>query len=71
MESSSFEDDFVVLSLVNKERKYLVHPIIKYREDREFRLLIKDQQDYHGRFKVYFRMSVAQFDASDIRATYL
>ncbi len=25
--------------------------------------LIKEQWDYHGRFKVYFRMSVAQFDA--------
>ncbi len=33
------------------------------REDGEFPLLIKDQWDYHGRFKVYFRMSVAQFDA--------
>ncbi len=33
-------------------------------------LLIKDQRDYHGRFKVYFTMSVAQFDASDTRATY-
>ncbi len=71
MESSSIEDDFVVLSfLKKKERKYWVHPILKYREDGEFRLLIKDQRDYHGRFKVYFRMSVAQFDASDTRATY-
>ncbi len=52
-----------------KERKYWVHPILKYREDGEFRLLIKDQRDYHGRFKVYFRMSVAQFDVSDTRAT--
>ncbi len=24
---------------------------------------MKEQRDYHGRFKVYFRMSVAQFDA--------
>ncbi len=65
MESSSIEDDFVVLSLLKrrKKRKYWVHPILKYSEDVEFRLLIKDQRDYHGRFKVYFRMSVAQFDA--------
>ncbi len=35
-----------------KEMKYwgFTHPILKYRED------------YHGRLKVYFRMSVAQFD---------
>ncbi len=45
-----------------KERKYWVHPILKYREDGEF-LLIKEQRDYHGWFKVYFRTSVAQFDA--------
>ncbi len=37
-----------------KEREYWV---------KEFPLLVKDQWDYHGRFKVYFRMSVAQFDA--------
>ncbi len=73
MESSSIEEDFVVLSLLKKkkkERKYWVHPILKYRKDREFRLLIKAQWDYHGRFKVYFGMSVAQFDASDTRAIY-
>ncbi len=66
MESSSIEDDFVVLSLLKenkKERKYWVHPILKYREDGEFPLLTKDLRDYHGRFKVYFRMSLAQFDA--------
>ncbi len=32
-------------------------------EDGEFPLLIKEQRDYHRPFKVYFRMSVAQFDA--------
>ncbi len=42
-----------------KERKYWVHPILRYREDGEFPLLIKEQRDYHGQFKVYFRMSVA------------
>ncbi len=67
MESSSIEDDFVVLSVLKKkkekERKYWVHPILRYREDGEFPLLIKEQRDDHGRFKVYFRMSVAQFDA--------
>ncbi len=66
MESSSIEDDFVVLSLLKKkkeERKYWVHPFLKYREDGEFPLLIKEQRDYHGRFKVYFRMLVSQFDA--------
>ncbi len=36
--------------------------ILRYREDGALRLLIKEQRDYHGRFKVYFRMSVAQFD---------
>ncbi len=61
--SSSIEDDFVILSLQKKKRKYWVRPILRYREDGEFPLLIKDQQDYHWRFKVYFRMSVAQFDA--------
>ncbi len=64
MESSSTEDDFVVLSLL--ERKYWVHPILIYREDGEFRRLIKEQRDYHGQFKVYFRMSVAQFDALQV-----
>ncbi len=54
-----------------KERKYWVYPILKYKENGEFRLLIKDQRDYHGRFKVYFRMSVDKFDASDTRATFL
>ncbi len=66
MESSSSEDDFVVLSLLKKrekERKYWVHPILRYREEGEFPFIIKEQRDYHGRFKVYFRMSVAQFDA--------
>ncbi len=46
-----------------KKRKYWVYPVLRYREDGEFPLLIKEQQDYPGRFKVYFRMSVAQFDA--------
>ncbi len=46
-----------------KERKYWVHRILRYREDREFPLFIKEQWDYHRGFKVYFRMSVAQFDA--------
>ncbi len=45
------------------ERKYWVHPILKYREEGEFPLLIKEQQDYHRRFNVFFRMSVVQFDA--------
>ncbi len=62
MESSS-SDDFVVLSLLKKERKYWVHPILRYSEEGEFPLIIEEQRDYHGRFKVYFRMSVAQFDA--------
>ncbi len=60
MESSSSEDDFVVLSLLKreKERKCCVHPILRYREEGEF-----PQRDYHRRFNVYFRMSVAQFNA--------
>ncbi len=65
MESSSGKDDFVVLSLPKKEkeRKYWVHPILRYREDGEFQVLIKEQRDYHEWFKVHFRMSVAQFGA--------
>ncbi len=58
MESSSSEDDFVVPSLLEREkikRKYWVSPILRYRE---FSLLIKELRDYPGRFKVYFRMSV-------------
>ncbi len=47
---------------LKKERKYWVHPILIYREDGEFRRLIKEQRDYQGQLKVYFRMSVAQFD---------
>ncbi len=47
--SSSIEDDLVVLSLLKKERNY---PILKYREDR-----------ISGIIKVYFTMSVAQFNA--------
>ncbi len=45
-----------------KERKYWVRPIQKYR-GRRVPPPDKDQRDYHGRFKVYSRMSVAQFDA--------
>ncbi len=45
-----------------KERKHWVHPILRYREAGEF-LLIKAQRDYQSLFKVYFRMSMAQFDA--------
>ncbi len=58
MESSSIEDDFVVLSLLKKEKenKYWVHP----KEDGEFHLLIKEQRDYYRQLKVYFRMSVTQ-----------
>ncbi len=65
MESSSSEDDIVVLSLLKKrKRKEILGPSNpRYREDGEFPFLIKDQRDYHGRFKVYFRMSVAQFNA--------
>ncbi len=44
-------------------RKKGVDPILKHIEDGEFPHLIKEQWDYHGRFRVYFRMSVAQFDA--------
>ncbi len=46
-----------------RKRKEILGPILKYREDGEFPLHIKDQRDYHSGFKVYFRMSVAQFDA--------
>ncbi|KAI7806549.1 hypothetical protein IRJ41_007875 [Triplophysa rosa] len=67
MESSSSDDDFVVLSLLKKrkiKRKYWVHPVLRLRnEEGEFHLLIMELRDYPDRFKIYFRMSVAQFDA--------
>ncbi len=46
-----------------KERKYWFYPILRYRKEGEFPLLIKEQRDCHGRFEVYFWMSAAQFDA--------
>ncbi len=64
--SSSIKDDFVFSLLKKKKGKkeiiYWVHPILKYREDWEFTLL-KEHRDYHSQLKVYFRMSVAQFEA--------
>ncbi len=50
--------------LKKRKRKEVLGPSTPktYREDGEFRLLIKEQWDFHWRFKVYFRMSVAQFD---------
>ncbi len=63
MESSSSEDDFLVLSLIEK-RKHWVHSILKTREEQgEFHLLVKELRKYPDRFQVYFRMSVVQFDA--------
>ncbi len=65
MESSSIEDDFVVLLLLKKrKRKEILGPSNpKIQRGRRVPLLIKEQRDYPGRFKVYFRTSVAQFDA--------
>jgi len=64
MKSSSSEHDLVVLSLLKKrkrKKKYWVHPIPRlHREEGEFHL-IKELRDYPECFKVYFRMSVAQF----------
>ncbi|XP_042273182.1 uncharacterized protein LOC121900727 [Thunnus maccoyii] len=67
MELSSSEDDFVVLSLLERERKrkrkYWVHPILRRcQEQGEFHLLIKELRNSPDRFQVYFRMSVVQFD---------
>jgi len=66
MKPSSSEHDLVVLALLKKrkrKRKYWVHPILKLRrEEGEFHL-IKELRDYPESFKVYFWMSVAQFDA--------
>ncbi len=62
MDSSSSEDDFVVFLLLKNRKRKEVHPFLSYR-DEEFPLLIKEQLDYHEWLKVYFRMSVAQFDA--------
>ncbi len=45
-----------------KEKKYWVHPILKYREDGEFLSSLRSSRII-TRFKVYFRTSVAQFDA--------
>ncbi len=59
----SSEEDFVVLSLLEKrERKYWVHPILKTKqEQKEFHLQIKELWNYPDCFQVYFRMSVVQF----------
>ncbi len=55
MESSSSEDDFVVLSLLKKRkinRKYWVHLMLRLRrEEREFHHF-KELWDYHGRFSL-------------------
>ncbi len=66
MDSSSSEDDFVALSLIEKRRKrkycVCVHPILKLRRE-EGEFLIKELRIYPERFKIYLRMSVGQFDA--------
>ncbi len=54
----------ILLSFLKRERKRSIGSIQSWDiERKEFDLLFKEQRDYHGRFKVYFRMSVAQFDA--------
>ncbi len=65
MESSSIEDDVVVLLLLKKRKRKEILGPSNPKIERGWRvpLLIKEQRDYHGRFKVYFRMLVAQFDA--------
>ncbi len=52
MEFSSIDDDFVVLLLLKerKERKYWVHPILKYREDGEWMNLTIAILDFGVRF---------------------
>ncbi len=62
MELSGSEDDFVVLSLLEKG-KYCFYLILKKRQEQEeFHLLIKELWNYPDHFQVYFRMSVVQFD---------
>ncbi len=57
MESSSSEDDFLVLSLIEKRKgQHWVHPILKTREERgEFHLLVEELRKYPDRLQVYFR----------------
>ncbi len=57
-----------VLSLLKKEKmKGNIGSIQSWDiERKESSLLIKEQQDYPGRFKVYFRMSGTQFDALQV-----
>ncbi len=47
--------------LKEKKKKGNIGSIQSWDIDRR-EFLIKEQRDYQGRFKVYFRMSVAQFD---------
>ncbi|CAL9705130.1 unnamed protein product [Knipowitschia caucasica] len=67
MESSSSEEDFVLLSVLEKrkkrKRRYWVHPILRSRAERGEYHLLTDLRGYPDRFKSTFRMSVAQFDA--------
>ncbi len=58
MVSSSIEDELSSHFLKKKKKKGNIGPIRM-----ESSLLIKEKRDYPGRFKVYFRTSVAQFDA--------
>ncbi len=53
----------ILLSSRQKEKGNIGSIQSWYIERREFLHLIKEQRDYHERFKVYFRMSAAQFDA--------
>ena len=67
IDSSSSEDDLLLLLLLAKRKKsrraFWVHPVNRRRREKgEFHGLVQELKLYHGRFRVYFRMSVGQFE---------
>ncbi len=64
MELSGSEEDFLVLSLIEKRKqKHPVHLILKTREEQgDLHLLVRELRKYRDRFQVCFRMSAVQFD---------
>ncbi|KAL2099475.1 hypothetical protein ACEWY4_003869 [Coilia grayii] len=64
--SSSDEDLIMIDMLLDKKRKrkFWVHPLLERRRQQgEFHQLIQELKLYHDRFRQYFRMSVAEFEA--------
>ena len=64
--SSSSDEDLVLIAIANrpKKRRFWVHPLLERREQHgEFHQLIQELKLYHDRFRQYFRMSLAEFEA--------